>query len=360
MTRILATLALTLLTWTPVAAGTLRCVQGSLRPPSSCDTYPDLYTALAAASFTDEVKVYGNTEIPTPVTLTVRKLTGVRAVLDARPNPGVALLVTGADVTDDGDEESGYKIEDLKILTPGTAGSVGIQFSQLGIVTMSTVSVQGCPPSSVPGVLCARGGLGVGIDILPGTGRVTHYGNTGLSEMRGLAIGHQATDHKGRFSPDRVQYRDVQVGLKMTGFNFGGNDKSGQGQLFRLNIACERTDSVGIDHTSPVSNDHSQVTITGCSVGIKLSCRPGYGCGGSSFAPGGGNAYDKVAVNTVPCANQPDQCGIILPCVTVRNVLEDGSVVDGYQSDPVCGDVWRTPIFDNVEQATFRVACPRL
>jgi hypothetical protein len=308
-----------LLSFATPALAALHCVQGTIRPPSRCEAiYDSIYAAQDAAGPRDEVRVFGTTLTPTTVVLKARKLTGHRAVLDARDNPGVVLHVG------DLEDVSTFDLDDLTILHPGTADAVGVRFAQLDASAGTTGLVIEGP----------RGGQGIGVDVIPGAGRVDVKGNVSTSIISGVGVGIRVTDAVGRFSADGMVIRDVKTGLQTTGFYLDGRDHSGLGQIFRSEIACQRPESIGLHEISPALQDHSRLNIHSCSVAVQIECRPGYGCGR-------GGAYDFLTIATSPCPEaKPGLPAVCSPCVAVRTVQEDGTVLDGHQNDPTCGSNW--------------------
>lgn len=344
---------------TPALARNL-CVKGSgvTNVPATCSQiFTDLGAAELAAGSGDDVKIYGTVPVTATVVLSARKLTGeVRAVLDATSLDGVVLHVP-----------STLFLTDVEIKTSGTPDSIALQ---VAATSSSSSQANGLLITGPPG------GSGVGIDIEPGAGRFTLYGNTRRTVISGLDIGIRALNPEGRLSingspGDRnVVIRDVRVGVRSTSTRLA--------QWFNSEIACGRDQSIGFQSIAegydgasvPGIVDFNGLSIHSCGVGLQLECLPG----GIPLDPfgscGGHRTFDNVIVSTGDCPNipltppppfPPDLCTIQIPCVAIRSVFGDGTQSDaGVSADPGCPDTWSGgTLIDGASVGRVTTSCVR-
>ena len=300
------------------------CVHGTVQPPRTCEplkTFTDIYDAQAASKPGDEVRVYGTVKIPDTLTLVARKLTGFSgAVLDAtNSRDPVAIRIVQAAV-----------LTNLTLWTSHTTKTqTGIQLDNPGrIVTLNGVSIFG--PAD---------GKGIGIEVRPGAGRLTVYGNTQRSEISGHGIGIFADDPQGRPSVNggtadevkglRVKIRNVDVGIQ--------DAVSVPAQWFKTEVNCERTGGVGYLGIASKRSDLNGLVIHDCAAGLRLECI-GSDCGGP-------REFDNLRVDTA---------------IAVQAMQPGGAVVNDYQADRGCGDQWgqSTRLNGVFIPKKFVVACP--
>src|SRR5262245_13782436 len=306
------------------ALAKVRCVHGTVAPPPTCLTYPDLESAENDPTTTklDEVRVYGTVAVPTTVTLRAAKLTGYSGgTLDGTGNPGVILKVSGT--------LTNVVIKTLTIKLSSdrqNQQAVGVEYSTTGIGKLLGVHMEGPP-----------GGMGVGLDVLTTAGQVVWTGvplPTYASSARGLKIGVRSFyPQHGRPSTDTVVMTDVQVGIQST--------HSHAAQWFHTPITCNRRQtsasdppSIGMLLIAQSGEDHnggSKVdkntgtyvgTISNCDVGIQIQCRDS-DCGD-------GAEYDFLALNNNG--------------VAVKAIQRDGTIVNDYTGDPTCGGEWGSSV----------------
>jgi hypothetical protein len=316
------------------AGGAIRCVRvpGIAEAPPNCETFDDMYAAQAASLPGDEVRFYGRVEITTTLTLVAKKLVGFSdAVLDARANDAddaVAMRIVQAGV-----------LVNFTLKTSGTGTGIQLKNPER-VVTLDGVSIQGPP-----------GGNGIGIDVLPGAGRLTVYGNTQPSVISGHRVGVRAIDPQGRPSVNgatarerRVTIRDVEVGIE--------DGVAVPAQWFKTEISCDRkkastgNTSIGYHGLGSSRSDLNGLLIHNCDVGLKLEC-----VGNEFNKCGGHREFDNLRVGHRLDGQVPVR--VVLPGV--------GGVVDNYEADPGCGDQWsRSTWFnDGPLQSKFLVRCPK-
>jgi hypothetical protein len=242
--------------------------------------------------------VYGSIAVPTTVPVRAAKLTGVAAVLDARDNPGVVLQYDSQITTQ-------IRITDITILLSGSPSTVGIEFGQPGQGITNLLTIMG-PPD----------GQGVGVDILPGVGRVTlNTTEKQRSEISGVNTAIRARNAAGRPSPNGLVMNDVHVCMESI-----REVGTGTAQWFKNKCTCGRPDSWGFRSVGTRGEDHNGNVIGLCDFGIQLECTTEGDCGARNQW-----ANHYLERNGVP----------------VRAYQRDGkSYFDDYRADPACANQW--------------------